>query len=159
MTPARRVVSGGVTVELMTFARFLICEASDRWTVALRWGLAGNQPQLRVTRNLDDCWQTLQESPASFVAIEVNESNLELIVRRLQELRSSFPQARAAVMCDRSLAWSQWLVREAGAVHVAVSTRDMTTVIRLADRHLAGVRRPEVGFRQSVWDRLPWQDP
>ncbi len=142
----------------MAFARFLICEASNRWTVALRWGLAGDQPRPLVARNLDDCWQTLKKSPASFVALEVNESNLESIVQRLQELRSRFPQARAAVMCDRSLGWSQWLVREAGAVHVAVSTRDMATVIRLADRHLAGIRRPEVGFRQSVWDRLPWQD-
>lgn len=142
----------------MAFARFLVCETSNRWTVALRWGLAGNHSPLVVAQNLDDCWKTLESSPASFVALELNESNLESIVQRLQDLRSGFPLARAAVMCDRSLASCQWLVREAGAVHVAVSTRDMSTITRLADRHFAQVRRPEVGIRQSVWDRLAWQD-
>lgn len=143
----------------MAFAKFLVCEASNRWTVALRWGLAENQPRLTVFQNLDDCWQILKKSPASFLALELNESNLEPIVRRLQDLRSRFPLARAAVMCDRSLASCQWLVREAGAVHVAVSIREMSTVVGMADRHLAQVCRPEVGIRQSVWDRLAWQEP
>ena len=142
----------------MAFARFLVCETSNRWTVALRWGLAGDHSHLAVAQNPDDCWKMLQSSPASFMALELNESNLESIVERLQDLRSKFPLARAAVMCDRSLAACQWLVREAGAVHVAVSTRDISDVIRLAQRHFAQARRPEVGLRQSVWDRLAWQE-
>ena len=142
----------------MTFAKFLVCEDSNRWTVALRWSLTEVQPQLVVARNLDDCWRILRDSPASFLALELNESNLELIVQRLPTLRQEFPLARAAVMCDRSLAACQWLVREAGAVHVAVSTRDMSTTINLAQRHFAETRRPEVGIRESVWDRLAWQE-
>ena len=142
----------------MAFARFLVCEATNRWTVALRWSLTENQPRPWVTNHLVDCWKTIEGSPGSFVALELSESNLESIVERLQDLRSKFPLARAAVMCDRSLAACQWLVREAGAVHVAVSTRDISDVIRLAQRHFAQARRPEVGLRQSVWDRLAWQE-
>ncbi|HJN11673.1 MAG: hypothetical protein QGH33_16250 [Pirellulaceae bacterium] len=142
----------------MAFAKFLVCEESNRWTVALRWGLAPNHRQLVVAQSLDDCWQNLDLAPASFVVLELNESNLESIVERLQDVRSRFPLTRVAVMCDRPLASCQWLVREAGAVHVAVSTRDMSTIIRLAERHFAQVCRPLVGIRQSVWDRLPWRD-
>jgi len=143
----------------MSFAKFLVCEESNRWTVALRWGFAQDHPQLVVSKNLDDCWQDLDLAPASFLALELNESNLESIVERLQDVRNRFPFARAAVMCDRSFASCQWLVREAGAVHVAVSTRDISTMSRLADRHFALVLRPAVGIRQSVWNRLPWQQP
>ena len=143
----------------MAFARFLVCEASNRWTIALRWALAADYSRLVVTQNLEDCWQTVRCSPASFLALELNETNLESIVKRLQDLRSTFPLARAAVMCERSMAPCQWLVREAGAVHVAVSTRDMSTVVHLAERHFDQVRRPEVGIRQRVWDRLAWQEP
>jgi hypothetical protein len=143
----------------MAFGKFLVCEESNGWTVALRWGLAQDQPQLVVSQDLDDCWQKLAVAPASFLALELNETNLESIVERLQDIRSRFPLARAAVMCDRSMATCEWLVREAGAVHVAVSVRDMSTVIRLAARHLAQVLPPVVGVRQRVWDRLPWQEP
>ena len=143
-------------VEPMAFAKFLVCEESNRWTVALRWGLARNHTQLVVAQDLNNCWQNVHLAPASFVALELNESNLESIVERLQDVRSRFPLTRVAVMCDRSLASCQWLVREAGAVHVAVSIRDVSIIIRLAERHLAQVRRPLVGIRQSVWDRLPW---
>lgn len=142
----------------MAFARFLVCEESDCWTVALRWASANNTTRLTVSHELDDCWQNLFRSPASFLALELNESNLESIVGRLQDLRRRFPQARAVVMCDRSLEQCQWLVREAGAVHVATSIREMSSIIRVAERHFALVRQPEVGFRQSVWDRLAWQE-
>jgi hypothetical protein len=147
------------TVGPMAFAKFLVCEDLNRWTVALRWGLGQDHAQLVVSQDLDDCWQDLDLAPASFLAVELNESNLESIVDRLQDVRNRFPLARAAVMCDRSLASCEWLLREAGAVHVAVSTRDISTVIRLAERHFAQVRQPVVGMRQSVWDRLPWQEP
>lgn len=142
----------------MAFARFLVYDTSNCWTVALRWVLTGPQPQLAVVQDLDDCWQMLADSPASFVALELNESNLESVVRRIQDLRGRFPQARAAVMCDRALGSSEWLVREAGASHVAVSIRELSTVVDLARRHLARIRPPELGIRQRVWDRLAWQD-
>jgi len=140
----------------MAFARFIVCDANQHWTVALRWARTELQPRLVVVNKLADCWGELVNSPASFLALELDESNLESIVERLQDLQRRFPQARAAVMCDRSLAACQWLVREAGAVHVAVSIREMATVIGLAECHLARVRPPEVGFRQRVWERLAW---
>jgi len=121
--------------------------------------MAGDSLRLHVTKDLNDCWRALADSPASFVALELNSQNLELIVARLQDLRCRFPLARATVMCDRSMTSCQWLAREAGAVHVADSTRDMSTIIRLATRHFAQLNRPEVGIRQSVWDRLAWQEP
>ncbi len=142
----------------MAIAKFLVCEKSNRWTVALRWRLTQDQPQLVVSHDLHSCWQSLDLAPASFLALELDESNLESIVERLQDVRNRFPSARAAVMCDRSMASCQWLIREAGAVHVAVSTRDMSTVIRLAERHFAQVNQPVVGVRQRVWDSLPWQE-
>ena len=70
----------------MAFAKFLVCEESNRWTVALRWGLAPNHRQLVVAQSLDDCWQNLDLAPASFVVLELNESNLESIVERLQDV-------------------------------------------------------------------------
>ena len=98
----------------MAFAKFLVCEESNRWTVALRWGLAQDHRQLVVSQDLDDCWQELALAPASFLALELIESNLESVVERLEDLRTRFPFTRAAVMCDRSLASCQWLVREGG---------------------------------------------
>ncbi len=141
----------------MTGATLLVCESSNRWTVALRWGLGSDPARLTVTHDWNDCWMRLEDAPASFLALELNEVNLESSVGRLQDVARKFPQARASVMCDRSLAACQWVMREAGAVHVAVSARDIAALIRLAQRHFEAVRQPEVGYRQGVWDRLPWQ--
>jgi len=84
--------------------RVLVCEKSGRWAVALRRALGEGGHRVVETRSFDQCWQALDESPASFVALEMTVDSAETVVRRLVDLRRRFRHARAAVLAARGLA-------------------------------------------------------
>ena len=50
-----------------------------------------------------------------------------------------------------------WLVREAGAVHVVDSVRQVELLARLACRHLAQVPPPQQTLTERIWAGLPWK--
>jgi hypothetical protein len=142
----------------MPVARCIVCERAAKWAVALRLPLKQLGRRIVETRSLDDCWSEVAASPASLVGVEATNSNLESLVPWMQRLRAAFPRARVVVLGSRGLETGQWVLREAGAVHVVFSPRQWQPVVRIAHRHLGTVPCPDDSARQRVWRRLPWTD-
>ena len=142
----------------MPVARCIVCERSEKWAVALRLPLKLVGHRVVETRSLDDCWNEVVASPASLVGVEATTTNLESLVPWMQRLTAAFPRARVVVLGSRGLEAGQWLLREAGAVHVVFSPRQWQPVVRIAQRHLGVVPCPDDSERQRIWRRLPWAD-
>jgi len=136
-------------------ARLLVCERTGRWAVALRRELADAGTRVWETRSLDDCWQELVQSPASFVVLELH-GKVPTLLQRIARLSYQFPQARLAVAADRSMSEYQWIVREAGAVYFLCSPRRTATLAQMACRHLAQVPPPPQNLTERIWASLPW---
>ena len=142
----------------MAVARFLMCERSGRWAVALRGVRRPDDPRMWETRSLDDCWRELEVSPRSMVAVEATLANVETLVRWMKRVESGFPRAHVIVLAQRELECGQWLLREAGARHVVFSPRDVRGVARMVRRYLAATPPDDDSTRQRIWRQLPWGD-
>jgi hypothetical protein len=138
-------------------ARLIVLERAGRWAMALRRDLP--EPGVRVyeTRSVAGCWEMLGQCPASFVVAELAPVNARALLERMARLERDFPWARVAVVAERSLASCEWLMREAGAVHFAVSTRQARPLARMALRHLQTVPEPPQTFAEQIWSGLPWR--
>ena len=137
----------------------IVCETDGHWAVAMRREAGNGQPPLRETRSLAECWELLERHAASFAVVEMTRANLDGLLTRLAGLRSRFPRARLAVVADRRLAAAQWLVREAGAVHVVTSPRQVKPLVSMAYRHVVAAASPRRGLAEETWKCLPWSGP
>ena len=137
-------------------ARLIVCEQTGKWAVALRRSSLIGSIRVYETRSTEECQQELQASPASLVAVEATDANLNRLAAWLCEIATQFPRCRVVVLASRGLESSQWLWREAGAVHVEYSPRQMSGVARIALRQLKDVANDGHSIRQRVWDRMPW---
>ncbi len=142
----------------MAVARCIVCERSEKWAVALRLPLQVVGHRVVETRSLDDCWNEVVASSASLVGVEATATNLESLVPWMRRLAAAFPRARVVVLGSRGLEAGEWLLREAGAVHVVFSPRQWQPLVRIAQRHLGAVSCPDDSDRQRIWRRLPWAD-
>ncbi len=136
----------------------IICERTDRWAAALRRPLQQVGHRILQTRSLDACWSEVAARPASLVAVEATTVNLEALLPWLPRLMAGFPRARVVVLGQRALESAEWLLREAGAVHVVFSPRQWQPIVRIAQRHLGAAPRPDDTDRRRIWRRLPWAD-
>lgn len=143
----------------MDAARFIVCEKTGQWSVAIRRAELDLGVRVCETRSLAECWEELAASPASFLALELRAGAVETVLTNLIGLDRGYPAARAAILAPRSQASYEWLLREAGAVHAVFSPRQITSVLRLAKRHLARVPAQERALREMIWARLPWDHP
>jgi DNA-binding NtrC family response regulator len=141
----------------MERARIVVCEKTGQWALALRRLLAPSGQRVYQTPSWEDCWDELQRSPASVVALELTSQNDALVLERLTRLTRQFPQARAMVLGDSGLARYEWAVRAAGAVHAVFTPRRLPAAARLVERHLAQSPQPELPLREAIWRRLPWR--
>ncbi len=142
----------------MTTARLIVCEKSGEWAVALRRALCADLGCVYETRSLQECWDELADSPASFLAIELRPENVEGVLVLLVRVARRYPQARAVVLarsgeCDQDY---EWLVKEAGVLHVVHAPRYVESAVEMALRHFAQLPQEELSLRESVWTRLPW---
>lgn len=137
-------------------ARIIVSEKRGVWASSLRRVLTPLGPRVYETRSLDECWTELSRSPASCLCLEVTPGNAEALLTRLFQLSHRFPLAQALVVGTRDLRRLEWVLREAGAVHVAFSTRSLAAAAGLMLRHLAQAPPPDLPWREAVWQRLPW---
>ena len=135
--------------------RLIVCESTGRWAVALRRDLAEPWP-LSETRSVAECWELLAKVPASFVVVEVTSAHLQTLLDRMAWWERDFPLARLAAVADQESAPYQWLLREAGAVHVALSCRHLRPLVDLALRHLGQIPLPQRTLVEQIWAGLPW---
>ena len=78
-------------------ARLIVCERTGRWAVALRRELADAGVRVWETRTLAGCREELEQSPASFVALELTGDLLALL-RFMVRQSHDFPAARLAAV-------------------------------------------------------------
>jgi hypothetical protein len=140
----------------MSTARLILCEKSSRWAVALRRTLGPDQHVLRQTRSLAECGRELAAAPASLVAIECTDENLDKAVLAINEWATHYPHARFAAVFDSSLAAAEPLLREAGAAAVIDSPRQALALARLALGHVARAPAGDLPLVESIRQRLPW---
>jgi hypothetical protein len=140
----------------MALARIVVCEKTGRWAVALRRELAAPPVRVYETRSLAECRSELEQSPASFMALEVSDANAVQLGEWIERANREFPLARFVVLGSREARPWEWQMREAGAIAAAFSSRQLGPIARLARRRLASVPEEELSFRDQVERRLPW---
>jgi hypothetical protein len=140
----------------MSSARLILCEKTSRWAAAFRAAPSGGELPLVECRSLSQCSDALRQSPASAVAVEVSAANAAAMLDWLLQMRREHPRAAAIVLLDAALAASEPVWREAGAVGVLHSTRQVPAASRLVRRHLALAPAQDLGLREAVARRLPW---
>lgn len=137
--------------------QFVVCESSQRWTVALRWALANGKIQVDTVSSLEACLERLEAKPLGVVAIEVSLLGIELMLRTIRDLREAFPSYALIALADGECEHVP-LLYEVGAVHVAVSRRDLRSTVRLVGRCLSAAEQVPTSYRDEVWSRMPWAD-
>ena len=142
----------------MLTARLIVCERTGRWAATLRRLTATHTLAITETRSLAGCWEELQRSPASVLALEVTPGSAAALAARLMELETVYPHAIAVLLASRQWRWLADALREAGARHVVSELRGCRPLIRLVSRHLAKAPQPDQSWRERVWDRLPWSN-
>ena len=118
--------------------------------------LTGAPIRVFETRSLSDCWQELTGWPASFLALELTEGNVEQIVEFFSRLARWYPNARAVVVARREMQAYQWLLREAGAAATIFSPRHLAPLARLLRRHAASAPTIQMSRQQRIMASLPW---
>ena len=139
----------------MNESNVVVCEKTGRWAAAIR-RMLGPAFSLCETRSWPACLQELRARTAALVAIEVLPENAEAVSRRLAELTKHTRHVYAILLADRSLQNVEWLLREAGAVHVLFSPREIIRVRPMWERLRAQLPPSRTTFREQVWSRLPW---
>ena len=138
--------------------QIVICESSQRWTIALRWALSNSKIQVDNEASVQPCFENLARNPFSVVGIEVALFGIEVAVRTIRDLRESFPDCAIITLGERADAQSEALFREAGATHVVLSRRDLRSTARLVARFISQGKQVPASYREEVWSRMPWHD-
>ena len=140
----------------MGSARWIACERSGRWAIAVRREPASQGVRIYETRSLDECWEMFAEHPASFVVAELTPAGAGSLLERLASLGHDFPSVRLAIVAGRSLSAWEELMRKAGAVWFCTSTRELGPLAAIARRHLDAAQAPQRTLVERIWAGLPW---
>ena len=135
----------------------ILCERTGRWARALRRELGDCDVPITETRSISAARQELTAAPASIVALEVSAASLDAVLAFLIGLPHEFPQACVVALVDSNQQHREWLLREAGAVHVVKSTRDVAPLIEIARRHLAPFL-PQPSLVERILTEIAWGD-
>jgi hypothetical protein len=98
----------------------------------------------------------MQPRQRVLLALEMREDNVEEILQRLAALRQNDTDAGAVVLTQRSLCDYEWLLRELGALHVALSWRNLQPLTGLVRRFLRQAATTPENPYDRAWERLPW---
>ena len=131
----------------MTTLQMLVCEQAGGWATAMRQCIP-ETVTVREARSLLECRDNLLAVPDAFVVLEATRQTLSDVLSELAQLRHDFHRAPVAVVANRPLRRAEWILREAGAVHVVFSPRRLNTLCQMALRHF------RVGTPQIV-DAMP----
>ena len=138
-------------------ARLILCERQGNWATALVRTDRNVRDFLYETRSLQQMREALESSPRSFLGIELTETNFDTVLDMLIWLPQSYPQAMAVILTNRCLRGYEWVLRQAGAIDVLVSDRNLRSLIEMARRHIDLTTLVSPNLVQNIWQRLPWQ--
>jgi DNA-binding response OmpR family regulator len=138
-------------------AQLIVCERTGDWASTLRRALGERSGDVRECRTLTDAEQMLDRWSASLVAVEVTPAGFSAVLSWLADLQFRWPLARAVVLVSRELdEEARWALREAGAIHVALSPRELHSVASIAVRHLTLAPTRAATAREQTFGSLPW---
>jgi hypothetical protein len=140
----------------MTIARIIVSESSGRWAFALRSVLVNSGVVVTEVAGLANAFGRLGEDPRALLAFEATEACAEAGLGLLHSSRQQDPGCGVLVLLDDPLALSESLWREAGAIAVVASPRQLNLTARLIRRYFDKRETPPLTFREGVWQRLPW---
>jgi hypothetical protein len=141
----------------MSKRRVIVCERTGIWATVLARALSGDAHLVQV-RGLAECVGRLREAPASVVALEVSRASLAAALEFLGELPLRYARARAIVLCAGELGGWELPLREAGALHVVASPRELAGLRRTIVGHFDRVGSVPTDLAARVWESLPWSD-
>jgi len=138
-------------------ARLILCERQDNWATALVRTDRDVRDFLYETRSLQQMREALEICPRSFLGIELTETNFDTVLEMILWLPQSYPRAIAVILTNRYLRGYEWVLRQAGAIDVLVSDRNLRSLIELARRHIDLTTSDSPNPVQNIWQRLPWK--
>ncbi len=136
----------------------LICEPASDWVLALRLAIPDAEAPLREARSLAAAWDLLEGQPDAVVFWSLAFPQPLQVLQRVFAQQRYFPDSVAVVLGQRHQAALRPLAREAGAVDVLCSPRELSRVSAWVRRRWAD-REPDPHAAHpllaSAW-RLPW---
>ena len=140
----------------MAACRLIVWEKTGEWAAALRDVMGSRQPRIVETRSLAGCETELKQSPASLLAFETTEGNLETVLGFMARIQEIFPRALVVGLLAAEADTAANLLREAGAMDVVVSVLELPRVARMARRQFAIAPKQEVDVQDFVAELMPW---
>jgi hypothetical protein len=137
-------------------ARLILVEKTGSWAAAFRRQARKRDLPIVETRGTEQALRELKAFPASVVAVEVTRDIAGQAASVWSAQGRPFPKFQWLALLTGELSDLEALLREAGAVHVVHSPRELTGPVRLIRRHLARAPRPEMTLEESIFARLPW---
>ena len=135
----------------------VVCERGGFWGAGLRRMLGGDGVFVRRCGSFTQCWPDLELFPSSIVLLEAGEADLGDIFELVCRIQRRFPRARSLVVLPRGCQQQQqWWLREAGAVHVVRSSRELDSVARLVRQHVQQAPAIPRTWTEQVYAGLPW---
>ena len=140
----------------MTPARIIVSESSGRWSFALRSVLVNSGVLVTEVAEIAKAFGRFRDDSQSLLAFEVTEACAEEAIGMLHSSRQRDRGRGVIVLLDSTLAMSESLWQEAGAIAVVASPRQLNLTARLIRRYFDTQETPPLTFRKAVWQRLPW---
>lgn len=139
-------------------SRLIVCEKSGDWANLLRRTLADRGRWIVETRGFHQLAEALVDHPASLCVVDVHPGNLAAAAAAIEQLHRRRPCAAFVAASQEPLLDHGLIVREAGAVLLARSRRDVDLLSDVWRRHCR--RRPprEETLREQIIAALPWPD-
>ena len=134
----------------------IVCEPTGRWAAAIS-RLLPKTSAVCQTRTFEDCRTELLAAPHSVVAVAVSVGNLLRALHYLSSCEREFPGAVSVALAERGASRYGSLLREAGAVHVVASIRELQSVADITLKQSARFPMPHTATQQ-MWAELPWAD-
>ena len=114
----------------------------------------------------DELLATVENHPASFVFAEVTTAHFRELLGQIPQLRRTMPQLHIAIVCfelpERPVDEYNVLdslFREAGAIAVLATQRELLAMIPAVLSHFAALPQQEPNWRETIEQRLPWRNP
>jgi hypothetical protein len=145
----------------MVTARLIVCERTGQWAAAFRRELAmprgaASVVPLHESRGLADCASLLEHWPGSLAAVEVTKDYFAAALDWTADMVARYPAARIVILSRLEVVAAEWVLREAGAVHIVRSPRHVKSVTQLAVKQLAQAPRVEQSYVEAIMASLPW---
>ncbi len=144
---------------VMTDACLIVCESANQWTVAFRSVLQQTGISVVHVETQEEMLRRVGGTIAPVVAVEVLPENMEATLGHVTRLRKDSTACGVIILQDERWRATEALWREAGAMHVVSTPRNLVPTARLIQRYLTMLEIPPVSFRDTVLRRLPWNGP